>query len=178
MTMNDFLVVGTGTLVLFGLFIIAQVAYRYRAEIVSIVSGQWRTSIERARVQKTRREQLYGYVDFTSTDREPASNQRFCSGFVAPVPGQQNQEFQNQLANFEMVKAFLSEHNLSDEQVVIILALIRRASGDELLSANKIRDIAGGADGMIKPIVAAHRKPRPKPRVAARIERPAKGWPA
>ncbi len=147
-----------------------------RAAWLSIVSSQWQASIERARAQKARRERLYGYADITSTDTEPATNQRFSSGFASPVPGQQNQEFQNQNTNFEMVKAFLSEHNLNDEQVVITLALIRRASGDELLSANKIRDIAGGADGVVKPIVAAHRKPRPKPRLPARIDRPVNGW--
>lgn len=105
---------------------------------------------------------------------EPTANQRFRSGSGVVVLEQQNQEFQNQNVNFETIKTFLTEHNLSDEQVVILLALIRRSNGDDLLSANKIRDIAGGADGVVKPLVAAHRRPRPK--VSSHIKRSANGW--
>jgi hypothetical protein len=177
MRLDDWITIGVMALKLLAFGVSVMLLIVLWPHLVSIVSSQWRHSIERARAQKARRDRLYGYADITSTNTEPAMNQRFGSGFAVPVPGQQNQEFQNQFVDFEDVKTFLAEHNLSDEQVVITLALIRRANGDELLSANKIRDIAGGADGAIKPIVAAHRKPRPKSRPQARIARPPGGWP-
>jgi hypothetical protein len=172
MTMNDFLVVGTGTLVLFGAFIIAQVVYRYRTEIVSIVSGQWRTSLERARAQKARRDRLYGYVESGFAEDDPGAD---TDADWAVLP-RQHQAASELVPDFSTIKAYLIDHTLTDDEAIELLALARRSSGDDLLSANKIRDIVGGNEGKVKARVAAHRKPRPRPKGAPRLERPAKGW--
>lgn len=92
------------------------------------------------------------------------------------VPAQQHQAALELVPDFEMVKAYLTDHTLTDEQAIGLLALARRSSGDDLLSANKIRDIVGGNEGKVKAHVAAHRKPRPKPKAVQRLERPIKGW--
>jgi hypothetical protein len=92
------------------------------------------------------------------------------------VPAQQHQSALELVPNFEVVKAYLTDHTLTDEQAIELLALARRSSGDDLLSANKIRDIVGGNEGKVKAHVAAHRKPRPKPKAAQRLERPIRGW--
>jgi len=92
------------------------------------------------------------------------------------VPGQQHQAEPELVLNFEAIKAYLTDHTLTDDEAVVLLALVRRADGNDLLSANKIRDIVGGNEGKVKAQVAVHRKPRPRPKAAARIERPANGW--
>lgn len=95
-----------------------------------------------------------------------------------PVLPQQNQEYTEVVLDFPGVLTYLSEHNLSDDQLIDALALLRRANGDLLLSANKIRDTVGGADAIVKARVAA-RRPRPitpgrtRP---GRLERPVNGW--
>lgn len=92
------------------------------------------------------------------------------------VPGQQHQAASELVSSFEAIKSYLTDHTLTDDEAIVILALIRRQDGNDLLSANKIREIVGGNEGRVKAHVAAHRKPRPRPKVAARIERPANGW--
>jgi hypothetical protein len=92
------------------------------------------------------------------------------------VPPQQHQSALELVPNFQAVKTYLTDHTLTDEEAIELLALARRSSGDDLLSANKIRDIVGGNEGKVKAHVAAHRKPRPKPRPADRLTRPANGW--
>ena len=94
------------------------------------------------------------------------------------VPQQQHQAASELVPNFEAVKSYLAEHTLTDDEAIELLALARRSSGDDLISANKIRDIVGGNEAKVKAHVAAHRKPRPKPRAPTHIERPAKGWSA
>lgn len=91
-----------------------------------------------------------------------------------PVLPQQNQLEPELVRDFEAVKTFLSSHNLSDDEAVILLAVLRR-NGDYLISANKIRDVVGGSDAQIKAQVAAIR-PRPRTPPVQRLERPAGGW--
>lgn len=92
------------------------------------------------------------------------------------VPAQQHQAASELVPDFLMVKDYLTDHTLTDEEAIELLALARRSNGDDLISANKIRDIVGGNESKVKAHVAAHRKPRPKPRQVARIERPVNGW--
>lgn len=118
-----------------------------------------------------------GFDDFMSSDdgfEDELDGFETSSSVV--VLAQQNQENQNQNANFESVYAFLTQHNLTDEQAIIMLSVMRRLSGDDLLSANKIRDIVGGSDAVVKFEVAKHRKPRHKPQPLKRLDRPVNGW--
>src|SRR4051812_40053593 len=62
-------------------------------------------------------------------------------GAAVAVLGQQHQVALELVPNFEMVKGYLTDHTLTDEEAIELLALARRSSGDDLLSANKIRDI-------------------------------------
>ena len=142
--------------------------------IVSIISRHWRASIERARQQKAQRERLYGwsYVEHEAVLEQHGTG--FDGGFGQnenAVLGEQNQENRNQFAN---IQDFLSSHNLTDEQAITILALMRRPNGDVFLSANKIRDTVGGADKDVKDHVAALRPKPPQPRLP--LKRPANGW--
>ncbi len=90
------------------------------------------------------------------------------------VPAQQHQSAPELVLDFEGVLDYLRRHNLTDEQVIDLLTLIRRESGD-LLSANKIRDIVGGNEAQVKARVAGHR-PKPIQPQARRLERPVNGW--
>ena len=91
-----------------------------------------------------------------------------------PVLPQQHQVAPALVLDFAGVLDYLKRHNLTDEQAVDLLALARRESGD-LLSANKIRDIVGGNEALVKARVASHRPKQHAP-PARRLERPAGGW--
>jgi hypothetical protein len=111
-------------------------------------------------------------------DKEPAESDWNGAGSNGTVLPHQNQENQNRNANFETIKNYFTQHNLSDEQCIIILALMRRMSGDDLLSANKIRDVVGGADAVVKAQVSALRPKKipAKPPALRGIQRPKEGW--
>lgn len=144
--------------------------------IVSIVSGEWGRSIERARIQKERRERVYGYADVTSSGGSNGGYADASTGADDLVPRQQHQSALELVPSFEALKTYLTNHTLTDDEAIEMLALARRSSGDDLLSANKIRDIVGGNEGKVKAHVAAFRKPRPKAPHATRIDRPVSGW--
>lgn len=173
--MVDFqLIVYTG----FGVVTLAIIALvgSYFSTIVSVVSRHWNASVERARRQKETRERLYGW---RYVENEPVLAQNG-TGFEGgserngnAVPSEQNQENGNQFAN---IQAFLSSHNLTDEQAITILALMRRSNGETYLSANKIRDTVGGADKDVKDHVAALRPKPPQPKGGLPLKRPANGW--
>lgn len=91
---------------------------------------------------------------------------------VMPVLPQQNQA---QQTTFDEVMAFFARHNLSDEEAIKLLSILRR-NGDHLISANKIRDIVGGADQVVKAQVAALRPKPPAKLTQGRQERPVNGW--
>lgn len=107
-----------------------------------------------------------------SEDNDPGAG----ASAVIVVPSQQHQVAPELVPTFEVVKAYLTDRTLTDDEAIELLALARRSNGDDLLSANKIRDIVGGNEGKVKAHVAAHRKPRPKPKTITRIERPVGGW--
>jgi hypothetical protein len=92
------------------------------------------------------------------------------------VLGQQNQMEPELVLSFEEIVAYLTEHNLTDDQATIMFAVMRRESGDHFLSANKIRDIVGGADMVVKAQVAAYRPRQSRPKPSVHLERPANGW--
>lgn len=148
----------------------------FLGRIVSTLSGGWQSSLSRARAQKARRESLYGW-DYVESNAVLSQNGAgFEGGFARnenAVPSDQNQENQNQ---FEILRDYLGSHNLTDEQAITILALMRKQNGDTYLSANKIRDTVGGADADVKARVAELR-PRPAtPPPAKSLTRPAGGW--
>lgn len=94
------------------------------------------------------------------------------TGSPALVLPQQNQAHQT---TFDDVMAFLARHNLSDEDAIKILAILKR-DNDHLISANKIRDLVGGADAVVKARVAALRPKPPTPKPTPSIRRPQNGW--
>jgi hypothetical protein len=94
-----------------------------------------------------------------------------------PVLWQQNQEKPNQNATIEDVIELTYSGPITREQALTILALMQRENGEYFLSANKIRDIVGGADATVKAEVAALRPSKPTPPPARSIARPPGGWP-
>lgn len=109
-----------------------------------------------------------------STGAEGAPTGSSTSSAQAVLP-QQHQVEPALVLGFEGLIDYLKGHNLTDEQVIDLLALMRRDAGD-LLSANKIRDIVGGNEAAVKARVAAWRpKPEP-PRSQGRVARPDGGW--
>lgn len=98
------------------------------------------------------------------------------AGFDRAVLPQQNQVKPELVLNFDAVIGFIAKHNMSDEEAIKYLAVARRLNGDHLLSANKIRDVVGGSDAVVKLQVAALRPKKEQPKPATSIRRPADGW--
>jgi hypothetical protein len=99
------------------------------------------------------------------------------TGFDDPVLPQQNQVKPELVFEFSHLLDFLSRHNLSEGEAIALLARMRRSNGiDYYLSANRIRDVVGGADAAVKAEVAKHRPKPAVPKPPARLERPANGW--
>lgn len=104
-----------------------------------------------------------------------APNPRLRAGFEEPVLPHSFQAKPEPVRTIEECLAFLDEHKLSDDEFIDMLATLQRHD-DYRISANKIRDIAGGADAVVKARVAA-RRPKPAPtKPAPRLERPVNGW--
>jgi hypothetical protein len=97
------------------------------------------------------------------------------TGSVQTVPPQQRQLEPALVPSFEAVIEYLKQHNLTDEQAIDMLALMRRDAGD-LLSANKIRDVVGGNEAAVKARVAAWRSTPQPQRTQGRVPRPHGGW--
>lgn len=76
---------------------------------------------------------------------------------------------------FADIADYLAQHNLTDEQLIILYARARRAPDDYPLSANKIRDAVGGSRDEVLAAIAAERPRPPQPKLR-RLERPANGW--
>ncbi len=64
----------------------------------------------------------------------------------------------------------------ADRDTVIDILSVLKKDGDYLLSANKIRDLVGGADAVVKSRVASHRPKPPAKKIEAHLDRPVKGW--
>lgn len=106
---------------------------------------------------------------------ERAGSEPIKTSSASLVLPQQNQIEPEPVRDFEQVAAYLRSHNLTDKQAIALLALMHRESGD-LFSANKIRDIVGGADAAVKAQVVALRPKPPTPKPAPSIRRPQNGW--
>lgn len=98
------------------------------------------------------------------------------TGASRAVPPQQHQAASALVPDLAAVLAFLSRHNLSDEQAIDLLTELRREDGEYLISANKIRDVVGGNEAIVKARVASRRPKPPVPKASGRIERPVNGW--
>lgn len=88
----------------------------------------------------------------------------------------QNQANQEPVRDFATALDYLARHNVTPDQAIDLLAVLRWEDDSFVLSANKIRDLVGGADAVVKARVAAHRPKLPAPKQPARLERPANGW--
>lgn len=97
------------------------------------------------------------------------------TGSTDPVPPQQHQAAPAPAPDFDAVLAYLTRHKLNDEQAIDLLTVARRESG-YLLSANKIREVAGGNEATVKARVARGRPRPPEPRASASLKRPQEGW--
>lgn len=98
---------------------------------------------------------------------------RFRAGFDVPVlarPFQAEPEPVRQ-KSWSEIGATLQ----NDEALIDLLSTIK-VDGEYRFSANKIRDIVGGADAAVKARVASHRPKPAQPRPPARIVRPENGW--
>lgn len=98
------------------------------------------------------------------------------AGAALQMPPQQHQAKPELVLDPPTIKAYLKRHNMSDEDLVDILALLRRSNGENLISANKIRDITGGNEATVKARVAALRPKPPAPKPTPSIRRPQNGW--
>lgn len=78
--------------------------------------------------------------------------------------------------NFQDVVDFLKKHNLTDEQLIAVYAVIHRAADDYPLSANKIRDVVGGTRDEVLALVSSYRPKPPAPKPSGKLVRPENGW--
>jgi hypothetical protein len=97
---------------------------------------------------------------------------------VAPKPLPQNQFLtpENWHASQSEPRIDLAAIEEADRETVIDILSVLKKDGEYLLSANKIRDLVGGADAVVKSRVASHRPKPPAPKVEAHLDRPANGW--
>lgn len=109
-----------------------------------------------------------------STGSEPAPAGSSTGSDQAVLP-QQHQPEPAPPLDFDDMIDYLTQHNLTDEQTIDLLTLMRRNDGD-LLSANKIRDIVGGNEAAVKARVAAWRPKAEPQRSQGRVARPDGGW--
>jgi hypothetical protein len=86
----------------------------------------------------------------------------------------QNQGEPSAEQHFQYVISVLTEQPLTDAQAIAILAVMHRENDEHFASANKIRDLVGGADAVVKSQVAARRSR--KPAIPRRLTRPTNGW--
>lgn len=158
MTFDDAKVIGIGSVILLIVFLVARLVFTTGTLNLWAVARR--------------------YVAVKIADMGGAEDDMLGAGIGAGVvvPPRQHQAASELVPDFSSVKAYLTEHTLTDDEAIELLALARRSSGDDLISANKIRDIVGGNEAKVKAHVAAHRKPRPKPRPPTRIDRPVNGW--
>lgn len=98
------------------------------------------------------------------------------TGADPAVLPQQHQVASELVPDLASVKIYLKQHNVSDQDAIDILALLRRSNGDNLISANKIRDIVGGNEAAVKAQVAMLRPKPPAKLTQGRQERPVNGW--
>ena len=147
--------------------------------IVSIVSGGWRASLERARQQKAARERLYGYADMSSDElvlgRFGTSSNSGSTGSRDLVPGQQHQAEPQEPGEDEPTEKSFARQ-LAREELIITLAVQRKENGDYLFSANDITKFVGGAAAPIKNTIANVRGKREAPPASRSVQRPLNGW--
>ncbi len=97
---------------------------------------------------------------------------------AAPKPPIQNQPLAP--ANWHASQAEptidLDAISEADRDTVIDILSVLKKDGDYLLSANKIRDLMGGADAVVKSRVASHRPKPPAVKIQAHADRPVNGW--
>jgi len=97
---------------------------------------------------------------------------------VAPKPPAPNQFLTpaNWHANHAEPTIDLDAIEEADRDTLIDILSVLKKDGDYLFSANKIRDLVGGADAVVKSRVASHRPKPPAPKIEAHLDRPANGW--
>lgn len=97
---------------------------------------------------------------------------------AAPKPPAQNQfvTSANWHASHTEPRIDLAAIEEADRDTVIDILAVLKKDGDYLLSANKIRDLMGGADAVVKSRVATHRPKPPAKKIEAHLDRPANGW--
>lgn len=146
--------------------------------LISMFAGRvmewWYEGIERAEERRRVRHSRNNIPSSGgSTNARPGAD----TGAKSVVPAQQHQAEPELVLDFDRVLAFLSEHNLTDEQAIAIYSVVHRGPDDYPLSANKIRDAVGGNEAAVKAQVADRRPRKAQPaKPSARLERPANGW--
>src|SRR6476659_10178863 len=60
----------------------------------------------------------------------------------------------------------------ADRDTLIDILSVLKKDGEYLFSANKIRDLVGGADAVVKSRVASHRPKPPAKKIEAHLDRP------
>lgn len=142
MTFDDFLVVGTGTLVLFGLFIIAQMVYHYRTEIVSIVSGLSSRARAEGAARRAYRQRVY--------DSEHMSTQKVSRVLFPNDGNRRSYAVEPSLKPSGSGGAFrvptIAEQleQLSEDELLVELARVRDINGNPKYADSRIAKFIGG----------------------------------
>ena len=99
------------------------------------------------------------------------------TGATDPVSAQQNQVTPEPVSSFDGVIDYLKRHKLATpEQLIDVLSVLQFEDDSYPISANKIRDLAGGNEAAVKARVASHRPKAAAPKPSPRMERPVNGW--
>lgn len=158
MTFDDVLIVGTGTLVLLGVFLVAGMLMR------GGIPDVWGV---------VRR---YVAVKIADADdiRIGATGDATEAGVV--VRGQQHQaaaEFDSENAS---EREALTLRQLAKTELIVLLAVQRKDDGGYVWSSNEIKKFVPGADGPIGEVIATVRGKKETPPAGAPLRRPVNGW--
>lgn len=157
MTMQDFLIVGAGTLVLFALFVGISFAREYGA------LNLWAVLRRYVAVQISEADDARSAAQGAASDAAIVER---------PQTHQVNDGFDDETASPQS----LVLRQLPRTELIVMLAVQRKDDGSYLWSSNEIKKFVPGTDGSIGEIIATVRGKKPVEPPPANVRRPMSGW--
>lgn len=160
MTMQDFIVVGAGTLIIFALFLI----YGWVQEVGTI--GLW-PIVRRyvaVRLVEPMRDDGRSSADGAAGDADDLRRAQ---------PHQLNDDFDDENA---AGREAIVLRQLTKTELIVMLAVQRKDDGSYLWSSNDIKKFVPGTDGPIGEIIANVRGKKETPPPPTSLHRPVNGW--
>lgn len=152
--------------------------WRFRAAILSIVSGLSARARTEGVARRAYRERVYASAHYVESDPEPVVRTTPEPLELVMVLTDTHQAEPVEPAPIEPPREPVSLRKIPKTDLIVLLAVQRKENGDYLYSANEITDFIGGTAAPIKKLIAEVRDEAP-PEQAARLghlPRPIGGW--